>query len=47
MGISTPKQTQKIKRKSSINTDQNNKKVKHSLKNKKMSSQNWTVSDDV
>lgn len=47
VGISTPKQTQKVKRKSSLKNDQNNKIVKHSLKKKKSSSQNWTVSDDV
>lgn len=43
MGISTPKQKQKVKRKSSLNDDQNNKKVKK----KKSVSQNWSVSEDV
>jgi len=45
VGISTPKETQQLRRKLSIN-DQN-KKVKSSIKKKKKLSQNWTVSDDI
>jgi len=43
--VSKPQKTQKIKRKLPINNDQN--KVKSSLKKKKSISQNWQVSDDV
>lgn len=45
VGVSTPKVVQKVKRKLSINDDQN-KKVKSSLKKKSLS-QNWKVSDDI
>lgn len=45
VGVRTPKVVQKVKRKLSINDDQN-KKVKSSLKKKSLS-QNWKVSDDI
>lgn len=46
VGVNTPKETQKVKRKLSISDDLNKKKVKSSLKKKSLSL-NWKVSDNV
>jgi hypothetical protein len=45
VGVSQPKETQKVKRILSIN-DHQNKKIKSSMKKKKSFSSNWTVSDE-